>query len=110
MKHDRTLYDTLEVSPWASASVIKAAYRCLAQHHHPDKNPGSDSAGERLAQINHAYAILSEPGRRQVYDRSIGLQHRFIERRTGDVAAGGSLGRAAPGHKVSRPFGFRPLA
>ena len=110
MRHDTTLYDALEVSPWASASVIKAAYRCLAQYHHPDKNPGSDSAGERLAQINHAYAILSEPGRRQVYDRSIGLRHGFVERRAGDVAAGGSLGRAAPGHAVSRPFGFRPLA
>ncbi len=110
MKHDTTLYDTLEVCPWASASVIKAAYRCLAQHHHPDKNPGSDSADERLAKINDAYAILSEPGKRQVYDRSIGLHHGFVERRAADVAAGGSLGRADRGHKVSRPFGFRPLA
>ncbi len=110
MKHDTTLYDALEVSPWASAFVIKAAYRCLAQHHHPDKNPGSHSAGERLAQINDAYAILSDPGRREVYDRSIGLHQGFVERRAGDMAAGGSLGRADRGHKVSRPFGFRPLA
>ena len=110
MNHDRTLYDALEVSPRASAHVIKAAYRCLAQHHHPDKNPGSDSAGARLALINHAYAILSEPGSRQAYDRSLGLHCGFVERRVCDVAAGGSLGRATPGHKVSRPFGFRPLA
>ena len=110
MTHDRTLYDALEVSPRASAHVIKAAYRCLAQHHHPDKNPGSVSADARLALINHAYAILSEPARRQAYDRSIGLQHGFAERRVGDLAAGGSLGRADRGHKVSRPFGFRPLA
>jgi curved DNA-binding protein CbpA len=32
-------YETLEVSPHASPSVIQAAYRCLAKRHHPDKKP-----------------------------------------------------------------------
>lgn len=39
---DNTYYETLEVSANASAFVIWAAYRCLAQHHHPDKHSGSE--------------------------------------------------------------------
>jgi DnaJ-class molecular chaperone len=63
-----TLYETLEVSPQASPSVIRAAYRCLAQHHHPDKHPNSDDAGQRLAQINFAYSVLADPVKRRRQD------------------------------------------
>ncbi|MDO8699418.1 MAG: DnaJ domain-containing protein [Rhodoferax sp.] len=60
MQGELTLYDTLEVSSKTCPQVISAAYRCLAQFNHPDKKPGSNAASERLAQINDAYAILSE--------------------------------------------------
>ncbi len=68
-----TLYETLEVSPQASPSVIRAAYRCLAQHHHPDKHLNSGDAGQRLAQINFAYSVLAETGKHR------GLRGDFSE-------------------------------
>ena len=69
MHVEHTLYEVLEVSPRARAQVIKAAYRCLVQHCHPDKHQGTEHANDRLAQINRAYAILSDPVARLDYDR-----------------------------------------
>ena len=110
MKRDLTLYDTLEVSPRACPQVIRAAYRCLAQCHHPDKQAGSDTASERQTQINHAYAVLSDPAQRQRYDQTIALHDRFQERR-GSGAVTASHASAVTGDSpVSRPFVFRPLA
>ena len=43
-----SLYELLEVSPNASAAVIKAAYRCLVQQHHPDKKAGDRIQGAPL--------------------------------------------------------------
>jgi curved DNA-binding protein CbpA len=63
-----SLYDVLEVSPNAGGAVIKAAYRCLVQQYHPDKNPGDPMAAERLSMINHAYAVLADPLQRSRYD------------------------------------------
>lgn len=109
MNLEDTLYEILEVSPRASTEVIRAAYRCLAQHHHPDKNPGDAIANERLAQINHAYAILSDPVKRRSYDRRLGQDSRFVERRGVRGSSHGRRDAAAPGHQGARPFGFRPL-
>jgi DnaJ-class molecular chaperone len=109
MPRQDTLYATLEISPRASALVIKAAYRCLAQHHHPDKNFGTAMAGERLAGINHAYSVLSDPVTRLSYDRKIGLQDGANERRGACMNTDGNLGSVVAGPHVSRPFGFRPL-
>ncbi|MBS0336912.1 MAG: DnaJ domain-containing protein, partial [Proteobacteria bacterium] len=68
-----SLYEILEVSPNASAAVIKAAYRCLAQQHHPDKNPGDRTAEARLSLINQAYAVLADPVLRARYDAKAGF-------------------------------------
>jgi DnaJ-class molecular chaperone len=64
------LYDLLEVSCAASMEVIKAAYRALMEKHHPDKNPGHlrPRAEEVSRELNHAYAVLSNPQTRREYD------------------------------------------
>ncbi|MFW5968189.1 MAG: molecular chaperone DnaJ [Persicimonas sp.] len=62
-------YDVLGVSKDAELSEIKAAYRRLAVEHHPDKNPDDPRAQERFKEVNEAYEILSDPEKRQAYDR-----------------------------------------
>ena len=109
MKPDRTLYDVLEVSQRASSIVVKAAYRSLAQSLHPDKNSGTDASGERAAEINHAYAILSDPVKRLRYDGTLGLQATRIERRGVEPSHDGRFGHLRNGESVCRPFAFRPL-
>jgi molecular chaperone DnaJ len=61
-------YAVLEIPRDADAETIKRAYKRLARAHHPDANPGDEHAEERFKQINEAYAVLSDPGRRQRYD------------------------------------------
>ena len=109
MKSEVTLYETLEVSPHASAAVIRAAYRCLAQFNHPDKKSGSDAASERQTQINQAYSVLSDPEKRRRYDQTIALQERLNERRGSGVAAHAVPAPEVGEQPVSRPFAFRPL-
>ena len=102
-----SLYETLQVSPRASSQVIRAAYRCLAQHLHPDKHPEAPEAGHSLARVNQAYAVLSDPEKRQAYDLRQGMAPAFVERRGRGAAA--SKAAAGQGVPSSRLFSFRPL-
>jgi molecular chaperone DnaJ len=61
-------YELLEVSRGASAEEIKRAYRRLARQLHPDTNP-DPVASDRFKEIAQAYEVLSDPEKRQRYDR-----------------------------------------
>ncbi|KAL2811071.1 DnaJ domain-containing protein [Aspergillus granulosus] len=64
------LYDILGVEPSATQEQIKSAYRKLALKHHPDKAPANarEEANQQFQKIAFAYAILSDPRRRQRFD------------------------------------------
>lgn len=65
----KNYYRTLGVLDDAEDIVIRAAYKALAQRYHPDKWGGSSNeANKRMAEINEAYAILSDPIKRNEYD------------------------------------------
>lgn len=62
-------YQTLGVPRNASPDDIKSAYRRLARRYHPDVNPDDASAEARFKEINEAHEVLSDPKKRQQYDR-----------------------------------------
>ena len=98
-----SLYELLEVSPNASAPVIKAAYRCLVQQHHPDKNAGDRISEAKLALINQAYAVLADPLLKARYDEKRAASD---ERRSGRGLAPAKPEAVKP-DAAMRPFAFR---
>jgi DnaJ-class molecular chaperone len=64
-----TLYDTLSIPENATAEEIKRAYRKAVMRWHPDRNVGQEHvARAAFLDIRNAYAILSDPAQRHVYD------------------------------------------
>ena len=63
----RDFYDVLGVSKDASGDTIKKAYRKLALKFHPDKNKSAD-AQEHFNEISEAYAVLSDPKKRESWE------------------------------------------
>ena len=69
-----SFYEVLGVSQTASAAEIRAAYHDLAARYHPDRHDGNalaDLATEKLASLNAAYEVLSDPERRAAYDSEL---------------------------------------
>ena len=62
-------YAVLGLQRNASAEEIKKSYRKLALQFHPDRNPGDKAAEEKFKEASEAYQVLSDPEKRQLYDR-----------------------------------------
>ncbi|XVQ88414.1 molecular chaperone DnaJ [Microbispora siamensis] len=83
-------YATLGVRRDASQEEIKKAYRRLARELHPDVNPDPETQ-ERFKEINQAYEVLSDAGKRRMYDM-------------GADPFGGGAGAGAGGFGAGFPF------
>jgi DnaJ-class molecular chaperone len=61
-------YNVLGVDKKASVAEIKAAYRKQALKWHPDRNK-SVEATEKFKEVTHAYEVLADPKKRELYDQ-----------------------------------------
>lgn len=61
-------YEVLGIDARANSDEVRRAYRALSLRYHPDRY-GADESG-RYAEINNAYEMLSDEGRRAIYDAS----------------------------------------
>jgi len=62
-------YEVLEVSREVTVTELKKAYRNKALEFHPDRNPDDPQAEEQFKICAEAYSVLSDPQKRQMYDR-----------------------------------------
>ncbi|HAR95424.1 MAG TPA: molecular chaperone DnaJ [Deltaproteobacteria bacterium] len=108
---DKDYYQVLGLERSASGASIKDAYRKLAFEYHPDRNSGDPTAVERMKEINEAYAVLSDPMKRQRYDslrREFGSSayDRFRQGYSDqDIFRGSDINQIF--EEMARAFGFR---
>jgi DnaJ-class molecular chaperone len=58
----------LGLSPGSDAAALKRGFRAQARLWHPDLNGNDPVAEERFKRVNEAYAVLSDPRRRQAWE------------------------------------------
>ena len=73
----KNYYELLEIAREAPAEEVKKSFRAQIAKYHPDKvhHLGKEfqaMAADRAAELTEAYRILSDPGRRAVYDATLG--------------------------------------
>ncbi|HPM81653.1 MAG TPA: DnaJ domain-containing protein, partial [Candidatus Anammoximicrobium sp.] len=62
-------YQILGVPRTAAQAEIQKAYRKLARKFHPDMNPEDKTAKDKFKRVQEAYDVLSDPQKREMYDR-----------------------------------------
>lgn len=87
-------YGLLGVHPSASMRDIRQAYRDLSKLYHPDTtNLPTAIATAKFQQLNEAYATLSNPERRGLYDRKIGYSSVAVIQPLPDLSVSGNRTR-----------------
>ncbi|MDA8428708.1 MAG: DnaJ domain-containing protein [Geobacteraceae bacterium] len=86
-------YKTLGVDKKATPDDIKKAFRKLAVKYHPDRNPGDKAAEDKFKELNEAYAVLSDPKKKEEYDTygSSGFHKQYSQE---DIFRGFDFGNA----------------
>jgi molecular chaperone DnaJ len=87
----RDFYEILGVAKTASEEEIKKSYRKLAMKYHPDRNPDNKESEEKFKEVKEAYEMLTNPEKREAYDR---YGHAGVDPNMG---GGGGFGGGAGG-------------
>lgn len=81
MSTARDYYEILGLPKGAAVDEVKKAYRQLVMKHHPDRVPPDEKkqAEEKFKEISEAYAVLSDPQKKQLYDQygHAGIDSRY---------------------------------
>ena len=96
----RDYYEVLGVARNAGDEELKKAYRRCAMKHHPDRNPGDAAAEAAFKECKEAYEVLSDAGRRRMYD-----QHGHAAFEHGMGGNGGGFSHADMGDIFGDIFG-----
>lgn len=86
---EKDLYEILGVDRNADADTIKKSYRKLALKYHPDQNKDNPEAEAKFKEISHAYDILKDTQKKQMYDQ---FGERAFQNGGGGAGAGGPGG------------------
>jgi len=104
-------YRILGIEKDATHQQVKETYRRLAFEFHPDRNKGDLNAVEKMKELNEAYAVLSDPEKRNRYD-SMNQQYGYDgydHFRKGyseqDIFRGSDINQIF--EEMTRQFGFR---
>ena len=81
-------YAALGASPRDSAAVIKGRYRALVKQFHPDRASGKAEAERRTREINEAWEVLGDEGKRAAYDAKRGEAPPGRETKSGKAPVG----------------------
>lgn len=106
-------YKILGVMPTADGKEIKAAHRKLSKKYHPDTAADSPQTAERFHEIQCAYEILSDPEKREAYDRrwdrrGTGAGQPFRKNDSGQTKRDRQQAPNADMSQFERFFGFQP--
>lgn len=72
-----TLYQLMQVDPYADLEVIEAAFKRLALKYHPDRSTAPDAAA-KMRQLIEARDVLIDPAKRRAYDQRIGIKPKVV--------------------------------
>ncbi len=104
-------YRVLGVDQNTSQTKIKEAYRQLAFKYHPDRNRENTAAADKMKEINEAYAVLSNPAKKNEYDNlrtqfgSSAYTHFRNNYSEQDIFSGSDINHIF--EEMARSFGFR---
>lgn len=108
---EKDYYGILGIEQNAGQAEMRAAYRHLALQYHPDRNKDNPVATEKMKEINEAYAILSDPMKRQEYDELRQQDRQFASERykqthsTEDIFRGSDINQVYA--DLAKQFGLR---
>lgn len=108
MEQQDNPYEILGVRPDASESQIRSAYRKAALRNHPDKvsEPERPAATVRFAKISHAYEILSDPQKRELYHQAQQQQQQQAAYNHNGSGSSGNPRESPFYHAQQDPFFF----